>query len=112
VLETVLHWVVSSIALAITAAIVPGFRLRGFSTALMATFILGALNVTLYPILVFFTLPITIVTLGLFLFVVNAIVLRVCAAFMKDFDISGWLSAILGAFILTIMNGFLHYMLI
>jgi putative membrane protein len=112
VLEIILHWVVSSLALALTAAVVPGFRLRGFTTALMATFIIGALNYTIYPIMFFFALPLTIVTLGLFLFVLDAIVLRVCAAFMKDFDISGWLSALIGALILAVTNSFLHYMLV
>jgi putative membrane protein len=74
--------------------------------------ILGVLNYLLWPILVFFTLPLTIITFGLFLFVVDAIVLRVCAAFMKDFEISNWISAILGAVLLTLANGFLHQLLI
>ena len=108
----ILHWIVSSLALAVTAAIVPGFRLRGFSTALMATFILGFLNYILWPVLVFFTLPLTIVTFGLFLFVVDAIVLRVCAAFMSNFDITNWFSAIIGAIILAITSSFLHYVLV
>src|SRR4051812_38682486 len=108
----ILHWIVSSLALALTAAIVPGFRLRGFSTALMATFILGALNYSLYPLLFFFSLPFTIITLGLVLFVIDAIVLRVCAAFMKDFEIDGWLSAIAGAVLLAVTNSFPHYMLV
>jgi putative membrane protein len=108
----ILHWIVSSIALALTAAIVPGFRLQGFSTALMATLILGMLNYLLWPLLAFITFPLTILTLGLFLFVVDAIVLRVCAAFMKNFEIRGWLSAILGAVILSFSNSVLHYFLI
>ncbi len=83
----ILHWVVSSVALALTAAIVPGFKLRGFTTALMATIILGILNYLLWPVLVFFTLPFIIITFGLFIIIVNAIVLRVCAWFMKDFEI-------------------------
>jgi putative membrane protein len=111
-LAVILHWVVSSLALMVTAALVPGFRLRGFPTALMATLILGLLNYLLWPILVFLTIPLTILTLGLFLFVVDAIVLRVCAAFMKNFEITNWFSAILGAVILSISNSLLHYFLV
>jgi putative membrane protein len=107
-----LHWVVSAMALALTAALVPGFRMNGFFTALLATLILGLLNWVLWPILAFFTLPFTIITFGLFLFVVDAIVLRVCAAFMKNFEISNWFSAIIGAVILSITSSFLHYVLI
>ena len=108
----ILHWVVSSLALALTAAIVPGFRLRGFGTAMIATFILGFLNYLLWPLLVFFTLPFTIITFGLFLYVVDAIVLRVCAWLMKDFEIKGWLAAILGAVILSVTSSLLHYVLV
>jgi len=111
-LAMILHWVVSAMALALTAAIVPGFKLQGFSTALFATFILGVLNYILWPVLAFLTFPLTIITLGLFLFVVDAIVLRICAAFMKNFEISGWISAILGAVILSFSNSILHYLLI
>jgi putative membrane protein len=111
-LAIILHWIVSSLALAVTAAVVPGFRLRGFTTALMATFILGMLNYLLWPVLAFFTLPLTIITFGLFLFVVDAIVLRVCAAFMKNFEITNWFSAIIGAVILAITSSFLHYVLV
>jgi putative membrane protein len=78
----------------------------------MATLILGMLNWVLWPVLAFFTLPFTIITFGLFLFVVDAIVLRVCAAFMKDFEISNWLSAIVGAVILSLTSSFLHYMFV
>ncbi len=106
------YWVVSGLALALTAAIVPGFRLRGFSTALFASLVIGLANIIIRPLLLFLTLPLTILTLGLFIFVVDAIVLRICAAFLKDFEISGWLSAILGAVILALSSSLLHWVLI
>ena len=111
-MSMLLHWVVSAGALALTAALVPGFRINGFVSALMATLIIGLLNWVLWPILAFFTLPFTIITFGLFLFVVDAVVLRVCAAFMKNFEITNWFSAIIGAVILSITSSFLHYVLI
>jgi putative membrane protein len=112
VLVVILHWVVSSLALALTAAIVPGFRLRGFFTAMMATLIIGLLNYILWYPLAFFTFPFIILTFGLFVFVIDAIVLRVCAAFMKNFEITNWFSAIIGAVFLALTNSLLHYLLI
>ena len=111
-LSLILHWVVSALALAVTAAIVPGFRIRGFTTALIAVVILGVANYTVWPLLVFLTLPLTIVTLGLFLFVVDAIILRLISVFLKDFEISGWISAILAAVILSLTSGILHWLLV
>ncbi len=105
------HWLVSGLALAITAAVIPGFRIRGFFTILVAVFLIGVANTLIWPVLFVLTLPLTIVTLGLFVFVLNAIILRLCAAFLKDFEISGWLSAIFGAMILAIMSTILHRML-
>lgn len=106
------YWIVSALALALTAAIVPGFRIRRFKGALIASLIIGLANMFVRPLLVFLTFPITILTLGLFLWVVDAIVLRLCAALLDDFEISNWLSAILGAIILAITSSLLHWMFI
>lgn len=107
-----LHWIVSGAALALTAALTPGFRIRGFGAALMASLLIAAVNFFLRPILDFLTFPLTFLTLGFFVFVVDAIILRLCAAFMKDFEISNWLSAIFGAIVLAITSGFLHWIAI
>lgn len=106
------HWVVSALALWLTAAVVPGFRLKGFLTAMVASLLIAAGNFWLRPILWFFTLPFTIITLGLFTFVLDAIILRISAAFLKDFEISGWLSAIAGAFVLMLASGLLHFVFV
>ncbi len=111
-LALLLHWLVSGFALALTAALVPGFRIRGFMTALVAALVIAAANFFIKPVLVFLTLPLTILTLGLFLFIVDAIVLRLCAAFMRNFEITNWFSAIIGAVILAIMSSVLHYLVI
>lgn len=105
----ILHWVVSGLALALTAALVPGFRIRSFGTALIAVLVIGAANILVRPLLVFLTMPFTILTFGLFLFVVDAIILRLCAAFMRGFEITGWFSAILGAVILAMASSLLHF---
>lgn len=108
----ILHWVVSGLALALTAALVPGFRIRGFGAALFAAVIIALANSFVRPLMILLTFPLTILTLGLFLFVVDAIVLRICAAFLKDFEISNWLSAILGAVILAVTSSLLHWLII
>lgn len=111
-LEMALHWLVSGAALAITAFLVPGFKIKGFTTALMASLFIGAANFLIKPFLIFLSLPLTILTLGFFLFVVDAAILRLCAAFMKDFEITNWFSAVVGAIILTLTGGVLHRLLI
>jgi putative membrane protein len=107
-----LHWIVSAMALGLTAILTPGFRVRGFLTAMMAAFLIAAANYYIRPVLIFLTFPITILTLGLFIFVVDAIILRICAAFLRGFEISGWISAIFGAVLLSLTSGLLHWLLI
>ena len=111
-LEMILHWFVSGAALGVTAFVVPGFRIRGLTTMLMATLLIGAANIFIKPLLIFLSLPLTVLTLGFFLFVVDAAILRWCAAYMKDFDMTNWFSAVVGAIILSLTSGFLHYVFI
>ncbi len=107
-----LYWIVSGAALAITAGIVPGFRLKSFKSALVASLVIGLANIFIRPVLILLTFPLTILTLGLFIFVVDAIVLRLSAAMLEDFEISNWFSAIIGAVILAIMSSVLHLLII
>jgi putative membrane protein len=107
-----LHWIVSSLALTITAFLVPGFRIKGITTAMMATLLIGAANFFIKPFLLFLTLPLTVLTLGFFLFVVDAAILRLCAAFLKNFEITNWFSAVIGTVILSLTSGYLHYLFI
>jgi putative membrane protein len=102
-------WIVCSIAIYIMAVITPGIRLKSFGSAMKASLVLGFMNMTIRPVLLFLTLPMNILTLGFFTVVVNAIVLRIVAGLMKSFDINGWLPAILGAIILAIVQTFLFW---
>lgn len=97
----------NTIALIITAYIVPGIHVASFVSALLAAIVLGVINTFIKPLLVFLTLPLTIITLGLFLFIVNAIVLRLTALFVSGFTVDGWLPAILGAIVLSIVSAIL-----
>lgn len=99
-----LHWIVSALALLATAYMVPGFKVSGFVAALIAAVVVGIGNAILWPLLAFLTLPLTILTFGLFLFVVNGIVIKICAAIVPGFEVTTWTAAIIGAIVLTIFS--------
>ncbi|HLS09327.1 phage holin family protein [Lentibacillus sp.] len=104
-----LRWIISvflnAVALVVVAELFSSFHLDGFGTALLASVILGILNAIVKPVLVVLTLPITLLTLGLFLFVINAITLMITQAIMDDsFVIEGFGTAIIAAVILSILN--------
>lgn len=104
------QWVLSAASLFITAKIIPGFRLSGVFSALLAALLLGLANTIIWPVLFVLTLPITLVTLGLFVFVVNAAVLKICAALLPGFQIRGWLPAIFGWIVMSLVNLGLGYL--
>lgn len=111
-LYTLLHWVVSALAMIVTAYLVRGFKIRNFASALVACLVIGIADVLVRPILLFLTLPLNILTLGLFTFVVNGIVIKLCAALVPGFDVEGWGAAIFGAIVLAITGMGLHYLLV
>lgn len=95
-------WFLTALTFLITSYVVPGFNVSGFGGALWAAAIVGILNMFLRPLLILLTLPVNILTLGLFTFVVNAIVLKMAASLLSGFEITGWMAAIFGAVILAI----------
>lgn len=104
-----LTWLVTAIALLITAHIVSGFAVKSFTAALIAAIVLGLVNAIVRPIFVFLTLPLTIVTLGLFLLVVNAIMLLLVSYVTPGFVITSFISALLGSIVLTIVASVLDF---
>jgi putative membrane protein len=104
------RWLVSAVALMIVAYFVPGFKVNGFIAALIAAAVIGFINATLGLLLKILTFPLTIVTLGLFLIVINAVMLRIAAYFVPGFAVQGWKPAFLGAILLSIISTFLHWL--
>jgi len=106
--ETMLHWilslVISAVILLIISRIVSGFELDGFGPALIAALVIGVINAIVRPVIAFLTFPITILTLGLFLFVLNGLMLKLASALVPGFRIRGFLPAIWGALLLAIAN--------
>lgn len=111
-LFALLHWLVSGAAIVLTAYLVKGFRVKDFPSALIVSLVLGLIGWTIRPILLFLSLPFTIVTLGLFIFVVDAACLRICSGLLKGFEVKGWGPAIWGALVLTLSNWALHSLFI
>lgn len=95
--------VLNAVALVATTYIVPGFQVANFTTALLAAIVLGVVNTFIKPVLSFLTAPLSVVTLGLFAFVVNAVVLFIVAAVVPGVKINGWVPAILGAIVLSVV---------
>jgi len=102
----------NGLAIIVAAWFVPGIRLTGPATALIAGAILGVVNALVRPVLLLLTLPLTLVTLGLFIFVVNALCLAATAALVPGFDIAGFPAALLGALIVSIVSWILNGLLL
>lgn len=95
---------VGALALLLVARIVPGIEVAGIYIAIITALILGIMNVLVKPILIILTLPITIVTLGLFMFVINASIFWFVSTFIDGFSVSGFLPALLGSVLVSILS--------
>ena len=102
--DFVVHVVISALLLLLVDYFLAGFAIAGFGYALLAAFALGIVNGIVRPVLLLVTLPITIVTLGLFLFVINALMLLLAAAVVPGFTIDGFGTALLAGLLLAVFN--------
>ena len=103
-LQFLLHLVVTAILLFVVGKIVSGIDVRDAKAALWGALVLGIANAIVRPVLVLLTLPLTIITLGLFLFVVNAVMLMLAAALADGFKVRGFGSALVGSVLLSVLN--------
>ncbi|MFT7507687.1 MAG: putative membrane protein [Acidimicrobiales bacterium] len=95
---------ITALALILVAKLIPGITVVGLYPAIIAALLLGVLNLVVKPILIILTLPITIVTLGLFMFVINASLFTFVASFVEGFSVSGFWVALLGSLIVSIIS--------
>jgi putative membrane protein len=98
------HLVVTAALLLLVARFVKGVEIEGFGTALVAALAFGIVNACLRPLMVLLTLPLTILSFGLFLFVVNALMFRLAAALVPGFSVRGFGPALLGSVLLSLLN--------
>jgi putative membrane protein len=110
-MRLLLNWLVSALALWLVAQIVPGFQISGFGSALIAVVVIGLVNATLGILVKLVTLPLTIVTLGIFWWVINGLMLWVASTFVPGFVITSFASAFLGAIVLGLVNMAFHWVL-
>jgi putative membrane protein len=99
-----LQWILNAVALLLVSRLVDGFEISGIGSALIAVIIIGLLNATLGLLLKLVTLPIGILTLGLFFLVINAIVLWFSSKFVPGFAVTGFKAAFLGALVLALIH--------
>jgi len=105
-----LHWVLSAIAVWIVAHIVPGISVSGPTAALIAAAVIGLVNATLGLLLKILTFPLTILTLGLFWFVINALMLELAAALVNGFYVRNFIAALIGAVMLSLVSSVLQWL--
>ena len=110
-LRMLLHWAVTALAVWITSRVVPGFYVNGASAALIAAVVIGLVNATIGLFLKIVTFPLTILTFGLFWFVINAIMLELASAFVPGFHITTFGAAFIGAIVLTVVNTLLKWLM-
>lgn len=103
-----LTWLLATVALLITANLVPGFRVASILDAAIASAILGLVNAIVRPIVFLLTLPVTILSLGLFLFVINALMILLVGHLSPGFRVDGFWPALIGSIVLTIVSWVLH----
>jgi len=107
-MKIIIHWVVSALAILITAYVLPGVHVDGLVTALILAVVLGAISVFLRPILIFLTLPITILTLGLFVLIINGLLVLLASYIVPGFTVDSFWWAFLFGIVLAIVSSVLH----
>src|SRR5690606_10342130 len=106
-LRIIIQIVVAGLAVLITAYILPGISVADFFTGIVIAALLALLNLTIKPILIFLTIPITLITLGLFLLVINALMVLLAAEIIPGFGVDGFWWAVLFSIILSLINSLL-----
>lgn len=103
-MKLLLHWLLSALTLILVGHFVPGFHVRNLVAALVAALVIGLLNATLGLLLKIVTFPISILTLGLFLLVINALMILLASSIVTGFHVDGWIPALIGAVALALLG--------
>jgi len=103
-LKLLIAWLLNALALLAVAYLMPSIHVDGFTTALIAAAVIGLVNIFIRPILVLLTLPVTIVTLGLFIFVINGLLFYFVGHLLQGFEVRSLLAGILGAFLYSLIS--------
>jgi putative membrane protein len=105
-----LNWVLSALAVWIVSKVVPGISVSGPMAALIAALAIGFINATIGALLKVLTFPLTLLTLGLFWFVINAAMLKLASVLVPGFEVHGFMAALIGAVLLSLVSSLLHWL--
>ena len=103
------NWILSALTILLISQYLPGFNVNSFVTALIVALVLGIIYAFIKPVIVILTLPINILTLGLFTFVINAFLIRTTAFIVPGFEVHGFLPALIGAFLLWLISTVVNF---
>ena len=110
-MKLIIKWIFSALALLAVAHLYNGVVVTSFTSALLAAAVLGALNTVVRPVLVLLTLPVTLVTLGLFLFVINALMFWAAASLLDGLQVTGFVAALIGSLIYSLLQLAIEFLL-
>ena len=110
-MKLIIKWLLSAAALLAVAYLYSGVVVTSFTSALIAAAVLGALNTVVRPVLVLLTLPVTLVTVGLFLFVINALMFWLAASLVSGLNVNGFASALIGSLIYSVLQLAIEFVL-
>ena len=103
-LTLIARWILNAAALLLVAYLYPGVQVETFTAAVIAALVLGLVNAIVRPILVLLTLPVTVITLGLFLFVINALLFWLVAEIVPGFRVTGFVDALVGSILFSLIT--------
>jgi putative membrane protein len=106
-MNLIIRWLLATVAVILVSYLLPGISLAGFWTALLVALVLGIINAVIKPFLIILTLPINIMTLGLFTLVINALLVLLASAVVSGFGVNNFWTAVLFSILLSIVNFFL-----
>ena len=104
ILRVLLVWLINTVALIAVAYLMPSISVSSFGAALVAALVLGLINAVVRPVLVLLTLPVTILTLGLFIFVLNGLLFWAVGTWLEGFNVGGFWAGVLGAILFSIVS--------
>jgi putative membrane protein len=111
-IQLLLVWLINALALVAVAYLMPGISVASFTTALVAALVLGLINAVVRPVLILLTLPATILTLGLFIFVLNGLLFWFVGSFIQGFVVAGFWSGVFGAIVFSLISWLLSALLL
>ncbi len=107
-MSLLVRWILNALVLMMVAYLIPGIEVSNFYIALITALVIGLLNTFIRPFLLLITLPINILTLGLFTFILNALLFWLAASFIEGFGVSGFWAAFIGALVFSIISSLLN----